>query len=126
MAGSKNVALVEDDQMIRDLYRSALVNADYKVEIAGSSKELYDRLKTFHPDCVFLDLMLPGVSGLDILKELRSNPDHGCTTTKIIILTNLAQSSIADGAIIAGADGYVIKADILPKDLPDVIKSLDD
>ncbi len=126
MAGLKNVLVVEDEVMIRDLYRSALVNSHYVVEVAGSAEELYAVLRNFHPDCIFLDIMLPGVSGLEILKELRTNPARGCKDAKIVILTNLAQRSVADSATENGADGYIIKADILPKDLPKIISTLEE
>jgi DNA-binding response OmpR family regulator len=125
MAGSRNVLIIEDEPMIRDLYRNALTDAHHTVEVADNADEAYDKLNRFHPDYVFLDVMLPGKSGLEILQELRTNPDLGCTEAKIIILTNLAQRSVADNAIEHGADGYIIKADILPKDLPKVIESFE-
>lgn len=126
MAGLKNVLVVEDDAMIRDLYKMALANAEYTVEVADSADELYSKLTRFKPDVMFLDVMLPGTSGLQVLKELRSNPKFDCTDIKIVVLTNLAQRTVADNAMNNGADGYIIKADILPKDLPKVIESLEE
>ncbi len=126
MAGLKNVLIVEDDVMIRDLYRIALVEADYVVEVAGNVEEVYQKLDVFRPDCVLLDIMLPGTSGLEILQELKTNEARGCTNAKIIMITNLAQRSTVDNALQAGAEGYIIKADILPKDLPKVIASLEE
>ncbi len=126
MAGLKNVMLVEDEAMIRQLYRTALVKSGFTVNEAEDVNDLYEKLKSFHPDVVFLDVMLPGVSGLEILKELRSNPAHGCTEAKIVMLTNIGQRSIADNATENGADGFIIKADILPKDLAQVIASLEE
>lgn len=111
--------------MIRDLYRMALVNNQYVVEVADSAEETYAKLVRFQPDVIFLDIMLPGTSGLEILKELRTNPGRRCMEAKIVVLTNLAQRSVADNAMASGADGYVIKADILPKDLPKVVASLE-
>lgn len=125
MAGLKNVLVVEDDAMIRDLYKMALANAEYAVEVADSADELYAKLDRFKPDVMFLDVMLPGTSGLEILKELRTNPELGCQNIKVVVLTNLAQRTVADNAMENGADGYIIKADILPKDLPKVIESLE-
>lgn len=125
MAGLRNVLLIEDDPMIRDLYRMALVNNQYVVEVADSAEETYAKLIRFQPDVIFLDIMLPGTSGLEILKELRTNPGRRCVDAKIVVLTNLAQRSVADNAMASGADGYVIKADILPKDLPKVVASLE-
>jgi CheY-like chemotaxis protein len=126
VAGLRKILIVEDDVMIRDLYRIALVDKQYSVEIAGDAPTVFQKVLTFQPDCILLDIMLPGVSGLEILKELRTNPAHGCQNTKVVILTNLAQRSVTESAMANGADGYVIKADILPKDLPEVIKSLEE
>lgn len=126
MAGSRNVLVVEDDTSIRNMYKMALANNGFAVEAADSSDELFEKLKSFRPDCIFLDVMLPGMSGLEILKELRTNPAHGCTDAKIVVLTNLAQRSVADNAMDNGADGFVIKADLLPKDLAKIIESLEE
>ena len=126
MAGLKKILIVEDDVMIRDLYRIALVDKQYTVEVSGDAATVYQKAPIYQPDCVLLDIMLPGVSGLEILKELRTNPIHGCQNAKIIILTNLAQRSATENAMENGADGYIIKADILPKDLPSVIVSLEE
>lgn len=124
MAGSKNVILVEDDAMIRELYTTVLISTEYNVETAVNSDELFKKLQSFHPDYILLDLMLPGVSGIEILKELRANPIHGCQGSKIILLTNMSQPNVKEDAIKAGADGYFIKADILPVDLPKIISSV--
>ena len=126
MAGSKKILLVEDDAMIRELYRTTLVNSQHIVEMAENSDVVFRKLQNFNPDVILLDVMLPGLSGLDILKELRTNPVHGCQQTNIILLTNLVERSVTDSAIESGADGYIIKSDILPTDLPAIISSLDD
>lgn len=104
----------------------ALANANYVVDVADSAAELYAKLERFKPDVLFLDVMLPSTSGLEVLKELRTNPARGCINAKIVVLTNLAQRSVADNAMENGADGFIIKADILPKDLPKVIDSLEE
>ncbi len=124
MDGSKNVLIIEDEPMLRDLYRKALAAAQYIVEVAGNADEAYAKLASFKPHYIFLDVMLPGKTGLEILQDLRSNEVYGCTDAKIVILTNLAQHSVADNAMEHGADGYIIKADILPANLPEIIESL--
>jgi DNA-binding response OmpR family regulator len=126
VAGLRKILIVEDDPMIRDMYRTALVEKQYVVDIAGDSEIAYQKVRSFKPDVVFLDIMLPGVSGLEILKELRTNPIYNCQNVKIVILTNLAQNSVSENAIANGADGFIIKADILPKDLPTVVLSLEE
>ncbi len=125
MAGTKNVLLIEDEPMLRELYRKALTDAQHVIEVAKDADEMYIKLANFQPDVVFLDVMLPGKSGLEILQELRSDPAYNCTEATIVILTNLAQHSVADNAMEHGADGYIIKADMLPIELPEVIKSFE-
>lgn len=126
MAGSKNVLVVEDDASIRDLYKMALANSGYTVEVADNADELFAKLQVFHPDFLFLDVMLPGMSGLEILRELRTKSTYGCMDARIIVLTNLAQRSVADNAMDNGADGFIIKADLLPKDLTVIIESFEE
>lgn len=126
MDGLRKVLIVEDNVMIRDMYRIALVDKGYVVEIADDAESAYQKVKEFHPDCILLDIMLPGVSGLEILKELRTNLAYGCSETKIVLLTNLAQRSVTESGIANGADAFIIKVDVSPKDLPAIIQSLED
>ena len=126
MAGSKNVLLIEDEPALRDLYQDTLTRGGYLVETAGTAEEAYAKLKNYIPEYVCLDVMLPGKSGLEILHDLRSEPALNCMQAKILILTNLAQRSVADNAMEHGADGYIIKADILPMELPEILASLDE
>lgn len=126
MAGLKNVLLVEDEAMIRDLYRTILVRAGYTVAVAGNSREAFDSLQKFKADVVLLDIMLPGMSGIDILHELRNNPVHNCQHNIILLLTNLAQQDFNDDALNKDADGFIVKADILPQDLIKIIQSLEE
>lgn len=126
MAGTRNVLIVEDEPMLRDLYQQALVQSDYVVHVAGTAEQTYQVLANFKPDYIFLDIMLPSKSGLDLLPELRTNPALNCVDAKIIVLSNLAQHSVVDSALQNGADSYIVKADIMPFELPDIIKSVDE
>lgn len=125
MAGLKNVLVVEDDDMIRELYRTTLVNHQFSVAVAGTAEEAFRVVQTFRPDCILLDIMLPGFSGLDVLKELRTKPEYHCKDAAIILLTNISQRTLTETAVESGADGYIIKSDILPSDLPNIIASLE-
>jgi CheY-like chemotaxis protein len=69
--------------------------------------------------------MIPGHSGLEVLKVLRSDPTYGCIKTKIVIITNLGEQDAAKEAWGNDADGFVLKANILPNDLIDVVHSLE-
>lgn len=126
MAGFQNVLIVEDEVMIRELYYLTITKAGYTVEVAGDATAAFEKLKTFRPDIIFLDIMLPGMSGIDILKRLRNDPLHHAQKTKIVLITNLGQQNLADVAMAEHADGYVIKADIVPRDLVKIIQSFEE
>lgn len=125
MAGFQNILIVEDEVMIRELYFLTLTKAGYKTMLAGDAKTTFELLQHFQPDVIFLDIMLPGMSGIDILKKLRTDPQYHCQNTKIVLITNLGQQNLADTAMAEHADGYVIKADIVPKDFIKIIHSLE-
>lgn len=125
MAGLQNVLLVEDDKNISDLYSETLTRAGYTVSLAATGDIALEQAEALHPDLVLLDIMIPGHSGLEVLKMLRTNPQYGCIRTKIVMVTNLAEADTSKEAWSNDADGFVVKANILPSDLLEVIKSLE-
>jgi len=125
MAGFQNVLIVEDEVLIRELYYLTITKAGYETAVSGDATATFELLKTFRPDIIFLDIMLPGMSGIDILKRLRNDPLYHAQKTKIVLITNLGRQNLADVAVAEHADGYVIKADIVPRDLVKIIKSFE-
>lgn len=120
MAGSKTILFIEDDEFIVDMYSHALKKAGYTVDSAYTGQEGIEKARAKDYDLILLDLMLPEITGIDILKQLRS-PDSGKPDTKIVILTNLAQDEESRAAIESQADGYLIKADVTPKKLVNLL-----
>lgn len=123
MAGSQKILLIEDDFMIRELYNTSFKGSGYEIEVVNDAAEAYKKLESFKPDVVFIDIMLPGISGMDVLKELRANPKYGCQKAKLILLTNMAQENLAKQAVQNKADGYIIKASTVPNDLISIVES---
>lgn len=72
----KRVLLIDDDPVIGKVYGNKLTAAGYFVRIAADGAEGLAALKSFQPDVVLLDLEMPGVSGVDWLREVRSYPSH--------------------------------------------------
>jgi DNA-binding response OmpR family regulator len=116
------ILLVEDEILIRDLYSVTLESKGFEVEVAGRAEECYAKVKSFKPDIVFLDILLPGQSGMEILKALRSDPAN--QSVRIVMLTNLAQEELTKEATRNHADGYIVKADINIDDLPHIIEEV--
>jgi DNA-binding response OmpR family regulator len=96
--------LVEDDQRIRQALGLALADEGYDVVEAESGEEALRRLATTDVDVVLLDLMLPGIDGLDVCRRLRAEGDLPI----IIVSARTDTSDVIDG-LEAGADDYVTK-----------------
>ena len=119
----KKILLVEDDLYIRDIYSTALERAGYDINVVADGKKALPQIKEYKPDLVLLDIMLPGIDGLEILKRIRSHPEFANIHPIVVIVTNLGQIDIAEQARRLGADGYIVKADINLNELVATIKS---
>lgn len=122
MAGLSKILLVEDNTEIIELY-SRVLKQQYELEVAITVDEALTKAVAFKPDFIFLDIMLPGgKTGLDALMALRTNPEYGCTDVPIVMLTNLGLTEKTQKAWEEYADGYVVKAEIVPHQLPEIIE----
>ena len=97
--------IVEDESSLRELLARALRKEQYVVEPASTSAEASDKLAAYSYDCILLDIMLPGGSGLDLLRELK----HLRRTDSVLIIS--AKDSLDDkvDGLELGADDYLTK-----------------
>jgi DNA-binding response OmpR family regulator len=124
MAGSKRILIIEDDQFISDMYARVLAKSGYEVDFANEGNTGVAKARDGKYDVILLDIMMPGKTGIDVLRELRGTDGKGLPESKIIILTNLAQDKSSKEALEAQADGYLIKADVVPSKLVKIIEQL--
>jgi DNA-binding response OmpR family regulator len=124
MAGSKSILFVEDDRPISEMYSRVLARDGYKVDYAYNGAEALQKAHAKHYDLILLDIMMPEKTGIEVLQELRGEDGKGTPDTKIVILTNLAQDKTSKEALKSQADGYIIKADIVPSELASIIGNL--
>lgn len=125
MAGLHKILLVEDNVELRNLYEIFLKYNKFEVATAIDGDDGLEAAKTFQPDLVLLDVMMPKKDGFEVLQLLRHDPLYNCTKAKIVLLTNLGDGTKLSEATRRDMDGYVIKAEIVLNDLLDVIKSLE-
>ena len=111
---AKKVLLIEDETFISELYVRALKKGGYDPDVVIDGQVALEEAKTNKYDIILLDIMLPNKTGTDILRELREIPDF---KAKIIITTNLELGEEGRMKIETQADGYLVKADITPKEL---------
>jgi two-component system alkaline phosphatase synthesis response regulator PhoP len=118
MAGERNMAelvlVIEDEREIRDLIRYNLERAGYRVVAEADGDQGLERAFSSRPDAVVLDLMLPGSSGLEVLREIRSEP----STKELPVIILTARSAEMDKLLgfEHGADDYLTKP-FSPKEL---------
>ena len=120
----KKVLCVEDEHFIGELYVRALTRAGYEVTIEADGQQGLELALTNQYDFILLDIMIPTITGIEVLGKLRdpsvNPPIHG----KIIITTNLDQREDIRSAIEHQADGYLVKAEVTPRELVEVINKM--
>ena len=100
-----HIYIVEDDKNIREIEMFALKNSGYAVEEFENAKSFFSRSVEKVPDLVLLDIMLPDMDGLEIVKKLRSRPD----TVRVPIILVTAKTTELDKVMDMGADDYLTK-----------------
>jgi two-component system sensor histidine kinase/response regulator len=101
------ILIVDDNKANRDIAFNFLVNANYRVITAPSGDEALKILKVDKPDLILLDIMMPGISGFEVCKKIKANPDT--TDIPVIFLTALNQSDDFVKGFEYGAVDYMIK-----------------
>lgn len=122
MATQKSVLVVEDDRFLSSLIKARLEKDGYVVTQAFDGEEAMNMLKKERPDLIVLDLIMPRMSGFEVLQMISMNPL--LNQTPVIILSNLAQESDILKAKELGAIEYFVKIRVSIDDLVNKIKSV--
>jgi DNA-binding response OmpR family regulator len=125
MSVSKTVLCIEDDRFIGEMYVRSLKKAGYDVDwvVDGNDGLITARNKSY--DVILLDVMLPERRGTEILDALRGGAEDLIPNSKVIVLTNFEQDDASRTQMQKHADAYLIKAEITPKKLIEIIRQLD-
>jgi CheY-like chemotaxis protein len=118
----KKILIIDDDQFISNIYRNKLAVDNYQVEVATDGEAGLAMVKSFAPDAVILDLMLPKLAGLEVLKSIRAL--EGFKQLPVIVFSNTYLSNLVQDAWKAGATKCLSKASATPKQVLDVVRSL--
>lgn len=120
----KKILCIEDEHFISELYVRALSKAGYDVTVEVDGQKGLELAQTNQFDIILLDLMIPTITGIEVLRHLRNAAETPHLTAKIIITTNLEQREDIRNDIEAQADGYIVKAEITPHELVDFLDTL--
>ncbi|MCL4387263.1 MAG: response regulator [Patescibacteria group bacterium] len=118
----KKILLVEDDLQLIDMYQRKFEMEGFEVAIAEDGIKAMEVLKAFNPDIVLLDIMIPQVNGIEVLKQIRG--DLATADLIVVMLTNLSSESTAEEIYKYGATEYIVKAEMTPMQVTDKVKEL--
>ncbi len=122
---SAQILLVEDDELLLEMYSQKLIREGLEVHTETDGKAAADWLKTNTPRLIVLDILLPGINGLQLIKIIRRN-EH-LQKTQVVILTNLTEADTHLGGELRSSlniAAYYVKAQISPSELVKNLKAL--
>lgn len=116
------VLIVDDDPYISEMYLIKFREANFEAETASNGRATLERVQTFRPDIVLLDIIMPIYDGFEVLKKMKESGD--LLKTKVIVLSNLGQREDIEKGLALGAADYIIKAHFTPTEVVEKVRSV--
>lgn len=116
----RRILLVEDDDALANVYVMRLEAEGMETRRVANGEDALAAVLSFHPDLILLDVMMPKVSGFDVLDIIRNTPE--VANVKIIMLTALSQDSDKERAQSLGVDDYLVKSQVVIADVVDRVR----
>lgn len=122
MTTSENILIVEDDPLMSRMYKRVFKFSGFSIEVADNGEEGLKKARSAKPALILLDIMMPKMSGLEVLEELKK--DSTTRDIPVVMLTNLAGSGDTKKALAMGAEKYVIKSDQSPEGMVELVREM--
>ena len=116
------ILVVEDEEILLTALKEELLTGGYEVEGAGDGVEGLEKVKTFKPGLILLDLLMPKMDGMEMLQKLKA--DQETRDVPVVILTNLSDYEKISEALSLGAMDYLVKANYKLEDLLENVKTV--
>lgn len=116
------IAIIEDDAAIVQMYRMKFEAEGFEVAFAEDGKQGITLIQEFRPDIILLDLMMPIMTGTELLKKLRD--EEWGKDVKVLVLTNMGESEAPEEMNDLGVEEYIVKSDMTPKQVYEKVKQL--
>lgn len=114
------ILLAEDDIILAELYTERLKQEGFNVVHASNGEDALKFVTEYSPSLIILDIMMPKMNGLDVLKSLKDNPET--KNTPVIIVTALVQEIEKINKMMTQADAYIVKSEVLPGEIIEEVK----
>jgi CheY-like chemotaxis protein len=118
----RKILIAEDDFFIRDIYGKVFSLSGYDVQVAVDGMDALEKIKAQQYDMILLDIMMPRMTGIDVLKNVRGL-NTPTKSTPIFIITNLGQQNVIEEAFKLGMDGYILKSQVTPQQIVEEINN---
>jgi len=119
-AAKKKILLVEDDASLAAVYRARLELEGFDIKEVHNGEDALSAAVSYRPDLILLDVMMPKISGFDVLDILRNTPDT--MNVRVIMLTALSQPKDKERAEKLGADDYLVKSQVVISDVVERVR----
>lgn len=119
---SMKILLVDDDSFLRDMYATKFSELGYQMDVAEDAEVALTKLREREYDIVLADMVMPGMTGVELLNEIKSGSFNG--EPLCIILSNQSEESDKKAAFEAGAIGYIVKAELIPSEVVEEVQKL--
>ena len=120
MADPAKILIVDDDMVLREMYEARIKEEGYSILSASDGEEALEKATREKPDLIILDIMMPKVNGIDVMKKLRLDPETA--GIPIILLTALVREIDKIKELMRDYDYYLVKSEIMPGEVMNKIK----
>ena len=119
--GKRKILVVDDEPDFLEVMRTRLEANDYEVTTVATGEEAFKFVKSDKPDAVLLDILMPGIDGLEVLRRIRKMDD----SLPVYIITAFSTDERFKAANKLGASGFIVKTDDLAKEVDNITSALD-
>ena len=117
----KRILIIEDERLIGELFMDYLApEGTWDVELVETGEKGLERMRAAKPDILLLDIILPGIDGYEVLRQVKADPD--LAEIPVLILSNLGQKDKITKGLSLGAEDFLVKADLEVDDIRNKIK----
>ena len=118
---AQKILIIEDDKFLRDLIQQKLTKEGFLTVVASDGEEGVRAAQSEIPHLVLLDLILPGIDGFEVLKQLKG--DQKTSAIPVIVLSNLGQKEDMERTLKNGAEDFMVKAHFTPSEIVTKIRA---
>jgi DNA-binding response OmpR family regulator len=115
----KKVLIIEDDSSIAGLYKIVFTKSNYEVEIGENGIEGMAKARSFNPDMILLDIMMPKMNGIQVIHQLKA--DQTLKHIPVIAISNLTEASAEKEMLSSGVIKFIVKSQFLPDQIVKIV-----